>query len=79
MQGKEIGIMNTDINIAGWERVLRVVVGVVLLALAVVGPQTAWGLLGVIPLITGAMGFCPLYQACGVSGTSPTRRQFHAF
>jgi hypothetical protein len=78
MQRKEIAIMNTDINIAGWERVLRVVVGVVLLALAVVGPQTAWGLLGVLPLITGAMGFCPLYEACGVSGRPPTSRQFHA-
>jgi hypothetical protein len=71
--------MNNDINIAGWERVLRVVVGVLLLALSVVGPQTLWGLLGVVPLITGAMGFCPLYQAFGVSGRSPKQRQFHAF
>jgi hypothetical protein len=72
-------IMNHDINIAGWERVLRVAVGVVLLALSVVGPQTIWGLAGVVPLISGAMGFCPLYQAFGVSGRSPTRLQFHAF
>jgi len=66
-----------EINISGWERVLRVAVGVVLLALALIGPQTVWGLLGVAPLITGAMGFCPLYQALGISGRS--RRQFHAF
>ena len=68
-----------EINISGWERVLRVAVGVVLLALALLGPQTLWGLAGVVPLITGAMGFCPLYQALGVSGRSPTRRRFHAF
>jgi hypothetical protein len=71
--------MQAHVNIAGWERALRVVVGVVLLALAVLGPETVWGLLGVMPLITGAMGFCPLYQACGISGRSRTRRQFHAF
>ena len=71
--------MSNDINIAGWERALRVVVGVVLLALALVGPQTVVGLLGVVPLITGAMGFCPLYQAFGVSGRPRNHRQFHAF
>lgn len=71
--------MNHEINIASWERVLRVLVGIVLLALAMVGPQTVWGLLGVVPLITGGMGFCPLYQAFGVSGQSPGGRQFHAF
>jgi hypothetical protein len=79
VQRKENVVMNNDINIAGWERALRVVVGAVLLVLAVVGPQSAWGLVGVVPLITGAMGFCPLYQAFGVSGRSPKRRQFHAF
>jgi hypothetical protein len=68
-----------DINIALVERVLRVLVGIVLLASALVGPQSLWGLLGVFPLLSGAMGFCPLYYAFGVSGRSPTARQFHAF
>lgn len=50
-------------NLAPWERALRVFVGVVLLTLAVVSPQAVWGLLGVVPLITGAMGICPVYRA----------------
>lgn len=49
------------------ERGLRIVVGLVLLALVFVGPQTYWGLLGVVPLVTGLMGTCPLYTACGLS------------
>jgi hypothetical protein len=65
-------------NVAAWERVLRVLVGVVLLAFAVVGPQTAWGLLGVVPLITGAMGVCPLYRALGVTSVPAGHRELHA-
>lgn len=49
------------------ERVLRVVIGVLLLALAVVGPKTPWGLLGLVPLLTGAIGSCPLYTLFGIS------------
>jgi hypothetical protein len=65
-------------NVAAWERVLRVLVGVVSLAFAVVGPQTAWGLLGVVPLITGAMGVCPLYRAFGVTSVPAGHRELHA-
>jgi hypothetical protein len=67
-----------NLNVAGWERVLRVLVGVVLLALAVVGPKTAWGLLGVVPLITGAMGVCPLYRALGMTSFRAGHRELHA-
>jgi hypothetical protein len=49
------------------ERALRVVVGVGLLALVFVGPQTLWGLVGVVPLVTGLVGSCPLYTAFGFS------------
>ena len=49
------------------ERMLRVVVGVGLLSLVFVGPQTYWGLLGLIPLATGLLGSCPLYTLFGVS------------
>ena len=48
-------------------RVLRVVLGVGLLALVFVGPQTAWGWLGVVPLVTGLVGSCPLYTLFGLS------------
>jgi hypothetical protein len=67
-----------DLNLASWERALRVLVGVILLALAIVGPQTAWGLLGVVPLITGALGICPLYRALGVTSVPTGHRDLHA-
>jgi hypothetical protein len=52
-------------NEAGLDRVVRVVLGVVLLTLVFVGPRTAWGWVGLVPLITGLVGFCPLYLLRG--------------
>jgi hypothetical protein len=49
------------------ERLVRVVLGVAVLSLVFVGPQTYWGLLGVIPLATGLLGTCPLYSVLGFS------------
>lgn len=49
------------------DRALRVVVGLVLLSLVFIGPKTAWGLIGVVPLLTGALGYCPLYQVLGLN------------
>ena len=52
------------------ERVVRVVVGLGLLTLLAVGPVPGWGLLGLVglvPLATGAIGSCPIYTALGVS------------
>lgn len=49
------------------DRALRVVAGLVLLALVFVGPQTPLGWLGLVPLITGLVGFCPLYRLIGVN------------
>ncbi len=49
------------------DRTLRIVVGLVLLSLVVVGPQTLWGLVGIVPLLTGIVGYCPLYTALGVT------------
>ncbi|MEO8704382.1 MAG: DUF2892 domain-containing protein [Kofleriaceae bacterium] len=54
-------------NESSIDRVLRVVLGIVLLSLVVVGPKTMWGLVGVIPLLTGLVGFCPLYRLLGNS------------
>jgi hypothetical protein len=48
------------------DRVIRVVLGLGLLSLTVVGPQTWFGLIGVVPLLTGVVGFCPLYSALGL-------------
>ncbi len=56
-----------NLNVGMVDRVVRVILGLVLLALIVVGPQTWWGLLGLIPLVTGLVGFCPLYRLFGMS------------
>jgi hypothetical protein len=60
-------------NEAGWDRGLRVIVGLALLSMVVVGPQTWWGLVGLLPLLTGAVGYCPAYQLFGFS-TCPAKR-----
>ncbi len=44
------------------DRVLRVTVGLGLLAIAFVGPKTPWGYLGIVPLATGLLGTCPVYS-----------------
>ena len=48
------------------DRILRVIVGAVLLTLVFVGPRTPWGWLGVIPLVTGLLGTCPVYTLFGL-------------
>jgi hypothetical protein len=49
------------------ERVLRVIVGVALLGMVFVGPQSLWGIVGVVPLLTGLLGSCPAYTLLGFS------------
>ncbi len=49
------------------DRVLRVTFGLVLLSLVFVGPQTLWGLLGLVPITTGLLGSCPAYSLLGIS------------
>ncbi|WP_017669374.1 DUF2892 domain-containing protein [Sandarakinorhabdus sp. AAP62] len=49
------------------DRVLRTGLGIALIAMVFVGPQTPWGWLGLVPLVTGLVGFCPLYRLVGVN------------
>lgn len=49
------------------DRILRVFVGLVLIALVFVGPQTPWGWIGVVPLLTGIFGYCPAYSLLGLN------------
>jgi hypothetical protein len=49
------------------DRTLRVVAGIGLLSLTVIGPKTGWGLIGLVPLVTGLVGNCPLYSVFGLS------------
>ncbi len=48
------------------DRIIRVIVGLALLSLTVVGPQTLWGLVGLVPLLTGLVGVCPAYMLFGL-------------
>lgn len=52
------------------DRALRIILGLVLISLVFVGPQTAWGWVGIVPLVTGALGTCPLYSALGINTCS---------
>jgi hypothetical protein len=57
-------------NIGKVDRILRVVIGVALISLVFWGPQTNWGWVGLIPLVTAIVSFCPLYRVMGVSSCS---------
>ena len=55
------------LNVGTIDRTLRIVVGLGLVALAFVGPQTPWGWIGVVPLATALIGWCPAYSLVGLS------------
>lgn len=54
-------------NAGGLDRILRIVAGLALVGLAATGTVGAWGFIGVVPLLTGALGFCPAYTLLGVN------------
>lgn len=54
-------------NVGGIDRVVRIALGLVLLSLVVVGPKSLWGLVGLVPLATGLMRFCPFYPLLGIN------------
>jgi hypothetical protein len=54
-------------NVGGIDRMLRVVIGITLIALALTGTVGWWGWIGVVPLLTAALGSCPLYTVLGLS------------
>lgn len=49
------------------DRVLRILVGMLLLYLAITGQYTPWTWLGIVPLLAGLVGFCPLYRLLGMN------------
>ena len=54
-------------NVGGIDRIARIVVGLALIALAATGTVGAWGWIGVVPLLTGLIRWCPLYPLLGIS------------
>jgi membrane protein implicated in regulation of membrane protease activity len=57
-------------NVGGIDRIARIVLGLVLVGLAATGTVGWWGWLGIVPLATGAMGWCPPYAMFGFSTCS---------
>ena len=55
-----------DINVGSTERLLRIIVGVVIIGLGLYF-QSWWGVVGIIPLLTGLFRFCPLYKMLGMN------------
>lgn len=55
------------VNVGNIDRILRIVIGVVLVTLAATGIFSPWGWLGVVLVITGLMKFCPFYALFGMS------------
>ncbi len=56
------------------DRVVRILLGLVLISLVYVGPKTPWGWIGLLPLATGLFGFCGLYSLLGIN-TCPVKRK----
>lgn len=54
-------------NVGNIERVVRIVAGLGILSLTMIGPQSLWGLLGIVPLLTGLVGWCPPYALLGIN------------
>ncbi|MBI5040388.1 MAG: DUF2892 domain-containing protein [Gammaproteobacteria bacterium] len=59
-------------NVGSIDRVLRIIVGLALISLVFVGPQTPWGWIGIVPLATALLGWCPAYSLLGIK-TSKTQ------
>ncbi|MFT6097657.1 MAG: hypothetical protein ACJAYF_000190 [Arenicella sp.] len=54
------------------DRTIRVVFGLAILSLTIVGPQSLWGLIGLVPLLRGILGVCPVYKISGIN-TCPAK------
>jgi hypothetical protein len=54
-------------NIGSVDRIVRIIVGLGLISIVFVGPQTPWGWIGVVPLATALVSWCPLYTLLGIN------------
>lgn len=61
-----------SVNVGTIDRVLRIIVGIALISLVFVGPQTSWGWIGLVPLLTAVVGYCPAYSLLGIRTCSKT-------
>ncbi|HRK96337.1 MAG TPA: DUF2892 domain-containing protein [Rhodospirillales bacterium] len=61
-------------NVGSIDRIARIVLGLVLISLVFVGPQTPWGWIGLVPLGTALVGWCPAYRLLGIRTCSTGHR-----
>lgn len=54
-------------NVGNIDRLVRICIGVVLIAMVFVGPKSPWGWIGLVPLLTGLVRWCPAYLPFGIS------------
>nr|MBL8455503.1 DUF2892 domain-containing protein [Zoogloeaceae bacterium] len=54
-------------NVGGIDKILRIAAGLVLIVLAIMGVGAPWTYIGIVPLVTGLMGWCPAYTLLGVN------------
>ncbi len=62
------------VNVGGIDKIARIVVGALLLILAATGTLGVWAWIGIVPLATGLMGWCPAYTLLGIK-TCPTKKE----
>ena len=58
------------LNVGNVDRLLRILMGVALIVATLTGGVGAWGWIGLVPLVTGLVAWCPLYRALGIRTTS---------
>ena len=64
-------------NVGGFDRILRIVVGIVLITLAATGTVGLWGWIGVVPLLTGLIRWCPVYPMLGMNSYPMKKESQH--
>jgi hypothetical protein len=64
---RQAGSVQMEANVGKTDRMIRIVVGIALLSLIFVGPKTMWGLVGLVPLATAFINFCPAYKLLGLN------------
>lgn len=62
------------LNVGGFDRIARIIAGLVLIGLAATGMVGVWGYIGVVPLLTGIFKFCPAYAMFGMN-TCPMEKK----
>ena len=55
------------LNVGTADKIVRIIIGLGLISLVFVGPKTPWGWIGIIPLATALIGWCPLYRVLGIN------------